>query len=109
VQSFNDIFVWDFVSDELECADGLVLLRSWVDGVALDGGDCGSGAVVCAATTLAASRASKANPPAARFMAVLHGLSRELIDPEDRAGVPPHGSAIPAIAGRTGPTAARLI
>jgi hypothetical protein len=112
VQSFNDIFVWDCVSDELECDGyaGLVVLgRSWVDGVALDGGVGWSGAVVCAATTLAANNAINTKLPVARFMAVLHYLAKN----QSIARISRPGRRIdpvtPANTGRSAPTAARLI
>jgi hypothetical protein len=53
-----------------------VELGSWVDGMVLGEGVDWAG--VCAETTPPISRAIKANPPAARFMAVLRYLSSEV-------------------------------
>jgi hypothetical protein len=80
MQSFSCIFVCDFVAAfGAGCeVDGVVELGSWVDGMLLDEGVDWAGAGVCAATMPPVSKAIKANPPAARFMAVLRYLASEV-------------------------------
>jgi hypothetical protein len=78
MQSFSCILVSDLApAFGAGCdVDGPVELGSWVDGMVLGEGVDWAG--VCAETMPPISKAIKANPPAARFMAVLRYLSSEV-------------------------------